>query len=302
MNLSHDALVAGLAAVSHGLDLEAKDHFLRAASEGSQLAHVLSNLVGSTVVESPYDQAAAFQIFINGGDNVPLYDRVSRALADLYDSEETLSLLDIGAGDGRAIIPAMQMAYCDIERLDVIEPSVELLDSLRSNIERAGFSARSKFSFSNLKAQNFFMEPGPDRWWDLVQSTFALQSLPPDERHEVLLALRDKTEKLAIVEFDVPEHEAGSIEEMSSIATRFELGLKGYGSNAPLVAGGFLAPILLGKVRDPGRRHNWEQSARGWWAELERAGYRVTYQRSLYPYSWSEAFLMVAEPFEEPAA
>lgn len=301
MTTSHDALVAGLVAVSGGHDLDARDQFLKAAANGSLLAQALGDLVDATTVASPYDQAAAFQVFINGGDNVPLYDHVSRALADLYDAQ-TRSVLDIGAGDGRALIPAIRMAGRGIARLDVIEPSAELREALKGGIEQAGLSTSSTFSLSDLKAQDFFKPPGPGHAWDLVQSTFALQSLPPDERHAVFLALRGRTKRLAIVEFDVPEHEAGSAEEIASIAGRFELGLKGYGRDAPLVAGGFLAPILLGKVRDPGRRHNWEQPASGWRAEFERAGFRVVHQRALYPYSWSDAFLMVAEPCDAPAA
>lgn len=46
--------------------------------------------------------------------------------------------------------------------------------------------------------------------WDLVESTFALHTLPGAERSAVLRAVCPRTGRLAVVEFDVPEVAVGS--------------------------------------------------------------------------------------------
>jgi hypothetical protein len=52
-----------------------------------------------------YDQPAAFTAFVRGGGNVVLYERLSARLADGYDKTQLATLLDIGCGDGLALVP-----------------------------------------------------------------------------------------------------------------------------------------------------------------------------------------------------
>src|SRR5690242_4340618 len=68
--------------------------------------------------QSVYLSPEAFSAFIRGGGNVPLYQATSTALQQAY--AEATSLLDIGVGDGLALLPALTPS---ITRLDLIEPS-----------------------------------------------------------------------------------------------------------------------------------------------------------------------------------
>src|ERR1700738_5146124 len=76
-----------------------------------------------------YDQPAAFTAFVRGGGNVVLYERLSARLADGYDKTQPETLLDIGCGDGLALVPALESAGHLPARLDLVEPSVALLDA-----------------------------------------------------------------------------------------------------------------------------------------------------------------------------
>lgn len=66
--------------------------------------------------------------------------------------------------------------------------------------------------------------------------------------------------------------------------------------DAWLVAEWSLAPMLLGKVRSPGERPNWEQPASQWIPELVLAGYSVDEVRTIAQYSRPPAFLIIAHP------
>ena len=107
--------------------------------------------------------------------------------------------------------------------------------------------------------------------------------------------LRPHVRQLAVVEFDVPVLEARSAEYFDSLAQRYERALAGYGEDAPLVAGGFLAPMLLGQLRQASRPSNWEQPIQAWLEELREAGYATVRTEALYDYSWSPAVLMLFE-------
>jgi hypothetical protein len=74
-----------------------------------------------------YDQPAAFAAFVRGGGNVVLYERLSARLADGYDKTQPETLLDIGCGDGLALVPTAR-ATC-LPGSNLVEPSVALLDA-----------------------------------------------------------------------------------------------------------------------------------------------------------------------------
>jgi len=184
-----------------------------------------------------------------------------------------------------ALLPALQRARRVPRSVDVVEPSSGLLDRLRPQLP-AGDAWP-------LTLQDWLSRIAPDRHWDLAQSTFALQSIAPDERLDALTRLRAHVSRLAIVEFDVPVFDSES-DRLASMARRYENAARDYGNDAPLVAGGFLAPMLLGQLRAT-TPSNFEQPIAAWRKELEYAGYRVSSFTHLYDYSWAPAWLIVAD-------
>ena len=75
------------------------------AGPGSALGRELTAYLGRS--GSVYDQPGAFTAFIRGGGNIELYRRLSSELAARYDSLRPSSLLDLGCGDGLAVVPAL---------------------------------------------------------------------------------------------------------------------------------------------------------------------------------------------------
>jgi len=278
----HDALAHALRLLSARDD--AIPALIAAREAGSLMAAaIVDNLSGDE--RNAYDAPQAFEVFIRGGGNPSLYDAVSAALASLIEEPSVDSLLDIGAGDGMALLPALKRARRVPTVVDVIEPSEGLLERLRPRLP-AGETWPSTLQESLAR-----FDPG--RRWDLAQSTFALQSIAPAERVASLARLRNHVARLAIVEFDVPvfDHEG---DRLASMAQRYERAAHAYGADAALVAGGFLAPMLLGQLRAT-TPSNFEQPVSDWVDELGRAGFRVSHATHLHDYSWSPAWLIVAD-------
>ena len=90
--------------VEHG---DAAPGLAKAGAEGSLMAPALARASAETQGTGPYDQPRAFEIFIRAGGNPPLYTAVSGALARLYEQLGVRCLLDIGVGDGMALLPAL---------------------------------------------------------------------------------------------------------------------------------------------------------------------------------------------------
>lgn len=257
----------------------------KAGAEGSLMAPALARASAETDERGAYDQPRAFEIFIRAGGNPPLYTAVSGALARLYEQLGVRCLLDIGVGDGMALLPALGQTRRAPNTVDVIEPAGALLDALRPRLPEG--------KAWQLTLQAFLAQLAPERRWDLAQSTFALQSIPPGDRLAALKRLRGHVTRLAIVEFDVPVF-ANAGERFTSLADRYEQAARAYGDDAPLVAGGFLAPMLLGQLRAT-TPSNWEQPIEAWQDELVRAGYRVASTSHVHDYSWAPAWLIVAK-------
>jgi SAM-dependent methyltransferase len=293
-SVSTRRLADALAAIAHHETAQVRDALQAAVADGALLAQALLDLLDEGEARAAYDQPAAFEAFIRGGDNVPLYEATSTALARLYDTLPVTSLLDIGCGDGMALIPALQRARHAPTQLDLVEPSPALLGHASEALRTIPLALDHLLAWP-IGAQDFAASLRPEQQWDLAQSTFALQSLPPAERKDTLRRLRPHVRQLAVVEFDVPVLEASSAEYFDSLAQRYERALAGYGEDAPLVAGGFLAPMLLGQLRQASRPSNWEQPIQAWLEELREAGYATVRTEALYDYSWSPAVLMLFE-------
>ncbi|GAB1513352.1 class I SAM-dependent methyltransferase [Actinophytocola sp. KF-1] len=229
-----------------------------------------------------YDQPAAFTAFIAGGGNVGLYQAVSSALADQYDRHGVTSLVDIGCGNGMAVVPAV--AGRDVA-VTLVEPSPALLAEAVAQLPGA--------TAHNTDAASFVS--GLTGRFDLAESTFALHTLPHEDRSAVLTALRGHVSRLALAEFDVPAHPVGSDEHLAFLADTYEQGLAEYDADRDLVAQGFLMPVLTGQLAPGATRNTWEQPASAWVAQLESCGYHDVKVEPLFDYWSSPAFLLTAE-------
>lgn len=257
------------------------------------------SLVGQALAEfvatergggSVYDQPAAFAAFIRGGGNVGLYSATSAALADLYDRYRPESLLDIGCGDGAALLPALALAAHPVRRIEVVEPSAALLAQATVALQRL---PDVEVATSARPVQQFVAE-NPGFHVDLAQSTFALHALPTDERTEVLRSLRDRVTRIALVEFDVPDLAPRSAAYLEFLARTYERGLAEYTDDRDLVAQGFLMPVLVGQLAPGAVRSTWEQPASAWRAQVAAAGFFDVVVRPVFDYWSSPAFLLTA--------
>ncbi|MFI9381722.1 class I SAM-dependent methyltransferase [Kutzneria sp. NPDC052558] len=255
-----------------------------AAAGSSLLATCLTAYLDNETAGSVYDQPAAFEAFISGGGNVGLYAAVEDALAALYRDLNPARLADIGCGDGRVVRNALAVSGHLPDSLTLIEPSPALLaDAVRDLTPTHAYAG---------PVQAFLSEV--DCSFDLVESTFAMHTIPHEERTEVLARLGERTSRLVIVDFDVPAVEHGGAEHLRLLAETYERGLSEYGADRDLVAGGFLMPVLVGQLTPGARRVTWEQSAAAWRAQLEKAGYQDVSVVTLHDYWSSPAFLLTA--------
>lgn len=248
-----------------------------------------ATFLGRVVCEGRQDvylSAEGFAAFIRGGGNVALYRATSAALKNVYLRSATISLLDIGVGDGLALLPALTD---NIRQLDLLEPSQAML----ANVSSALNERRVKHRAIEATLQAFAREHGGR--WDLVQATFSLQSIPTEERLPLLKWLRDHADRLLVAEFDVPSF-AGMYapERVRYIVERYQQGLAEYAEDQELVAQSFLMPVMLGYFDRTAQRTNYEQSLEEWVAQLREAGFKTVHATLLFPYWWAPVYLIDA--------
>lgn len=230
----------------------------------------------------------AFSAFIRGGGNRRLYERTSAALRAAYDEHAAAALLDIGTGDGLALLPALTE---HIASVTILEPSAALLATSAAAVGARGVRCETLCA----TAQDL-PRIAADRRWDLAQATFSLHCVPPADRPALWASLHRAAGRLLIVEFDVPRFDAAlSPESIRHVVERYERGLAEYDGDDGLVAQGFLLPVLCGYF-DPTAAHStYEQPIAGWIADLTAAGYTAT-ARPLDDYWWATAQLIDARP------
>jgi hypothetical protein len=285
------AFSAAVAAFAAGDHRAAADHADRAAAADphSPLAAEAAAYLGRRVAQGPesvYVSGEAFGAFIRGGGNLPLYAAVSDALRESYAAYTGLTLLDVGVGDGMALLPALTPA---VARVDLVEPSAAMLGRTTAALERRGVAFRA-FPMGILD----FATRASARW-QLAQATFSLQSLAPADRRAALAWLRERCDRLLIAEFDVPDLGEGlDGRRLEHFAARYELGLREYDGDGGMVAQGFLMPVFFGYF-DPGvARTNYEQPLAAWEDDLRAAGFAGVARRPLYDYWWAPAYLLDA--------
>jgi len=241
-----------------------------------------------------YDQAGGFARFIRGGGNVALYTALGAALRGVYDTHRPRRILDVGPGDGRAIVEA---ATPSPGVVDLVEPAAGLLADAAAALDATGIAHRDH----PAGIEDFLTahDPGNGRW-SLVQATFSLQCLDRDERARVLSMLARRCDRLVLAEFDVPARSA-TFEPAWFLrcVQRMERGLAEYpddDGDRDLVARGFLLPMMLGLFTAT-ERSNHEQPVCAWAEELRATGFTVDDPpRLLHDYWWAPAYLLEATP------
>ncbi|GAK58070.1 methyltransferase type 12 [Candidatus Vecturithrix granuli] len=232
-----------------------------------------------------YATGEGFSAFIRGGGNIPLYEHVSAALQTVYQEYDNLHLLDIGVGEGRAMLPALTP---NITQLDLLEPSALMLESLCRQLDRQNI----RYQAICCPVQEFIKTDSETR--DLIQATFSLQSLPPQERPAVFRWLRKHSSRLIIVEFNVPEFTGMYAPEwVEYVLSHYETGLAEYSDNEAVLQG-FLLPVMFGYFDRSRARTNYEQPIQTWVEECRAAGFTTITTRPLYDYWWAPAYLLDA--------
>jgi hypothetical protein len=293
---------AAQGAFAAALDAFAADDFAAAAAAasraaaadpGSLLAREAATYLGRVARDGKagvYVTGEAFGAFIRGGGNVPLYKAVSAALREAYPHDEPFSLLDVGVGDGLALLPALPP---NLARVDLVEPSAAMLVGVAEALE----ANNVVYHAFNGTIQAF--AASRDGSWHVAQATFSLQSLPPDERRAALAWLGEHAGRLLIAEFDVPDLGEGlDPRRAAHFAARYEAGLAEYAGDGGLVAQGFLMPVFFGYFDPTAARTNYEQPIDAWAADLRAAGFARVDRRHLYDYWWAPCYLLDALALE----
>jgi hypothetical protein len=234
-----------------------------------------------------YVDSEAFSAFVRGGGNIELYESVSAALRAIYQEYETLDLLDIGVGDGLALLPALTR---NILHLDIVEPSEALLAQTETALKEWGMS----YHAYDDDIQHFItLDVGN---WDIIQGTWSFQSIPTDERRAIFDWCRQHGKRLLIAEFDVPNFEAlYSPERVLYVLDHYWAGLAEYAEEGSIVAQGFLMPVMFGYFDRSASRTNYEGPIQSWVDDVRAVGFEKVETRLLYSYWWADAYLIDAQ-------
>jgi hypothetical protein len=240
--------------------------------------------------EDVYVSPEGFEKFIRGGGNLPLYANTSAFLNDVYKKSGAQTLLDIGVGDGHALLPALSE---QIAELDLIEPSTALLDKLTHKLEKRKISYRAHpmqwQHFRDLADSNSFQV------WNIIQMTFSADTFLPDERSALLNWCAKRCKQFIIAEFDVPLFSTMLTPDVIGYyVSKYELGLAEY-RNEERVMQGFLMPVFFGNFAHDSERVTFEQTGVHWQTDLEKAGFTTVQKYPIFDYWWAPAFMLQAK-------
>ncbi|WP_224364901.1 class I SAM-dependent methyltransferase [Hyalangium versicolor] len=238
-----------------------------------------------------YVSAEGFLAFIRGGGNVTLYQETSAALRSSY-PVKPFQLLDIGVGDGLALLPALTPA---VQRITLVEPAAPLLERTTQELTTRGVG----FETFAGRLQEFAAAPGmQSRRWDVAQATFSLHNVAPSDRLALLSWLRSHCGALLVAEFDALRmDEPLKPETVRYVLSRYPAGLAEYrGADFDTVAQGFLMPVMFGYMDRSVTRTTFEHPMSDWELQLREAGFTHIERRLLFPYWWAPACLLVARP------
>jgi SAM-dependent methyltransferase len=231
-----------------------------------------------------YATPDGFRAFIDNASNVTLYDATIDHLRRRHDELRPTSVVDIGCGDGRVTHACLAL---DVSAVHLVEPSESLLGDALARTDWPVTPTRHCTDLSEfvatLDAADHFA---------LVQSTFALHTIAPAERGRALASLRAHTDRLIVVDFDVPAFADRSREHAEYAIERYRIGVGEY-AGFPDAISGFLMPVLIGQF-DPGAtRHTFEQPVDRWIDEVAAAGFDPRVE-IIDDYWWGPAFCLEA--------
>lgn len=250
--------------------------------------HLAIHLAAPPSPHGVYVDPAAFRRFITTGGNVGLYEATSAALAARW-PDGPFRLLDVGTGDGQALLPALEHARRADVVVDAVEPSVALAEELSHRAPQLRVHATG--------VEDFLATVPAGQRWHVGQATFALHSLAPADRTGVLAALARRCDRFVLVEFDVPRFSGQQDPARVAYCLRaYDTGLAEYEDQGDaLVAQGFLLPVLLGGLDPDVAQTTWEQPAAAWVDELRAAGWASVDATPLCPYWWAPAVVVTAQ-------
>ena len=242
--------------------------------------------------QNVYVSPEGFGAFIRGGGNIGLYTKTSEMLRDVYEEYASFSLLDVGVGDGLALLPALTE---NAHQLDLIEPSSAMLPNTRGQLDARRIKHRA---FNGTLQDAIAQQPFGNMRWDVVQATYSLQSTPPIQRPALLQWLGQHTQRLLIAEFDAPDFDDAlfTTERVRYFVERYQKGLTEYeGDEGAVVRQGFLMPVFFGGFDISAARTNWEMPIDSWVELLKDAGFTQVETKPIYPYWWAKAYLIDAQ-------
>lgn len=290
--MTHDAIVSAVRNFARGdNDAAVAQASAAAAAEPDdpfyRHAHVYLQRLSESGATDVYATPDGFAAFIRGGGNVLLYASLSRELNKIYHAQRDIRLLDIGVGDGLALLPALADT---IAHIDLVELSAAMLDQTTAALSRRGISHRA---FNQPIEAFLAAEHGH---YTIAQATFSLHNLSPAARAEVFAWLRQQADQVLVAEFDVRlDAEPDSAAYIDALVGRFRRGLAEYtGEDTDLVAQGFLLPMFFRNFTAGGAPALWEQPVAVWIAELRAAGFADVQQTLIHRYWWADAYLLRA--------
>lgn len=245
----------------------------------------LENL-SSAGARNVYAISDAFEAFIRSAGNLHLYNNLHSLLRQRYDQHEAARLLDIGAGDGLALLPSLNDHIAEVT---IVEPSQGMLATAVNGLKSLRIP-----NDPHACTLGEFLKESSNSTWDLAQSTFALHNIRPEERKSQLAWLRKVSSRLLVAEFDVPAFSGlGAPDHVRYVKNRYEHGLAEY-AESPLVKQGFLLPVMLGYFNRVSARTTYEQPIDAWIEELKEAGFSKVEKQLIYDYWWAPAYLIDA--------
>ena len=248
--------------------------------------------------QNVYVSPEGFGAFVRSGGNIGLYTNTSDLLRNVYEEYASFSLLDVGVGDGLALLPALldNVHQNVAHQLDVIEPSAAMLTNTRSQLDARNIKHRA---FNGTLQDHIQQAPFGPMHWDVVQATYSLQSILPGERPALLQWLGQHTQRLLIAEFDAPnfDNDLLSHARVRYFIERYQQGLAEYDavSDGDVVKQGFLMPVFFGGFDSSEARTNWEMPIDNWVELLKDAGFTKVETQLIYPYWWAKAYLIDAQ-------
>lgn len=253
------------------------------ADPSNGLAVALARFLATSSGLDVYRAPAGFQEFIDNGANPALYAATIEHLGEIHATARPTSLVDIGPGDGRVTHAVLHHA---IEEIHLVEPATELLQQAQRRQWPTPPVAH------NATLDQFIADRAPSDHYDLCQATFAIHTIDPADRPRLLAGLARHTDRVVVVDFDIPGFVDGGPDHASYAADRYQEALTEYVDH-PNVVDEFLLPVLVAQFDPQAKRLTYEQSSKSWADDFTAAGYRVSVDR-LYDYWWAPAFVLDA--------